>query len=544
MPDTDLITQTAAAGVAGSEDTLELGEALEILREADPSSAISRRCRALLDAKLEVRHPIPPATKRREEKFFTIGTAVYDDYDGLYFTIQAIRLYHPEILDHVEFLVIDNNPTGRCAQPLKDLESWIPNYRYFPYPYGHGPAVRDLIFREAVGEFVLSIDCHVFFPAGALAGLINYCWGHRDTGDLLQGPLLRDDLTLATHLDPVWREGRIFCGHWGLDPRGSDAGAAPFEIGMMGLGAFACRRGAWPGLNPRLNGFGGEEGYLHERFRRNGARCLCLPFFRWTHRFQRPMGVPYPLTDEDRVRNYLIAYEELGWDPEPVIRHLEKCAGEVKARSLVEPVQAEIASPFHVFDEAWCINLDSQTERWEAALRRFRKVGIASKVRRFAAAATPLNHHIGCALSHRRIIEQARLRNLETVLVFEDDVRFTADAAEVLRLALRELEGFDWQILYLGGCRWEPPVPIPGCQHLLRPKATTCLQSLVYHRSVYDRILDAVPDNAVDVALWLRDNVAIDQFFAFGLDACLLLMEPVIATQPNLMDRETRQFDE
>lgn len=365
------------------EDTLDLAEALEILREADPSSAIYRSCRDLLDAKLEVRPPIPRATKRGEEKFFTIGAAVHDDYDGLYFTIQAIRLYHPEILDHVEFLVIDNNPAGRCAQSLKNLESRVPSYRYVPYPRRQSTALRDLIFREAAGEFVLCIDCHVFFPAGALADLIDYCRRHRDTNDLLQGPLLWDDLKLSTHFDPVWLEGQLFHGSWGLDPRGSDTEAPPFEIGMMGLGAFACRRGAWPGLNPRLNGFGGEEGYLHEKFRRNGARCLCLPFFRWTHRFQRPMGVPYPVTYEDRARNYLITYGELGWDPEPVIRHLEKCVGEEKARSLIEPVQAEISSPFHVFDEAWCINVDSQTDRWQAARRRFQKPGIARKVHRF-----------------------------------------------------------------------------------------------------------------------------------------------------------------
>jgi GR25 family glycosyltransferase involved in LPS biosynthesis len=312
---------------------------------------------------------------------------------------------------------------------------------------------------------------------------------------------------------------------------------------MMGLGAFACRRGAWPGLNPRLNGFGGEEGYLHEKFRRKGARCLCLPFFRWTHRFPRPMGVPYPLTFEDRARNYLITHYELGWDPGPVIRHLEKCVGEEKSRALIEPVQAETSSPFHVFDEAWCINVSSRTDRWEAARRRFQKLGIATKVSRFAAAETPLNHHIGCALSHRRIIEDARRRDLESVLVFEDDVVFTSDTAEVLRLALVELRDLDWQILYLGGCRWEPPVPIPGHKHLVLPQATTCTQSLVYHRSVYGLILEAVPDNAVDVAFWLRDTQAIDQFYAFGLDASLYLVEPVIASQPNLFGRETRIFD-
>ena len=31
----------------------------------------------------------------------------YDDYDGVYFSIQAIRLYNPEIIDDIEFARFD-----------------------------------------------------------------------------------------------------------------------------------------------------------------------------------------------------------------------------------------------------------------------------------------------------------------------------------------------------------------------------------------------------------------------------------------------------
>ena len=45
-------------------------------------------------------------------KKLTIGMATYDDYDGVYFTLQAIRLYHPEILHDVEFLVVSRQCLG------------------------------------------------------------------------------------------------------------------------------------------------------------------------------------------------------------------------------------------------------------------------------------------------------------------------------------------------------------------------------------------------------------------------------------------------
>jgi hypothetical protein len=71
---------------------------------------------------------------------------------------------------------------------------------------------------------------------------------------------------------------------------------------MQGLGVFSCRKAAWLGFNPAFRGFGGEEGYIHEKFRQAGARTLCLPFLRWGHRFGRPAGVPYPVLLNDKVK--------------------------------------------------------------------------------------------------------------------------------------------------------------------------------------------------------------------------------------------------
>lgn len=528
----------------GLVDSLDPKDMLQILQEVDPSSALFERCREKLNGFLEADPQIPKATTQKEPKFLTIGMATHNDYDGCYFTIQAIRLYHPEILSDVEFLLIDNNPAGPCGKALKALEYWAPNYRYVPYRSSQGTAVRDLIFREAAGEFVLCIDCHVFFPAGALARLIEYCRCHPDSNDLLQGPMISDALeTMATHFQPEWSHGMY--GVWGMDDRGKEVESPPFEIPMQGLGVFGCRRQAWPGFNPRLSGFGGEEGYIHEKIRRAGGRNLCLPFLRWMHRFERPMGIPYPAAWESRIRNYLLIYEELSLDPTPVISHFEELLGKEAARPMVEAAQAELAGPFHCFDAIYCINLDRRPDRWEAMQRRFGKLGIMSKVRRLAASDTPVNHHIGCALSHRRIIAEAKQQQLKTVLVFEDDARFSADAADVLALSLRELEGRDWQLLYLGGYRPADSLQsVPGCQHLQIPSYISCTHAIAYHHSVYDAILDSVPDNAIDVAVWVGKHLAIDQFYTMSLQASAFLTNPVIATQGGLLCEGARVFED
>jgi hypothetical protein len=281
-------------------------------------------------------------TPHRPARKLTIGMATYDDYDGVYFTVQALRLYHPEILDDTNFVVIDNHPDGRCAAPLKQLDTLIPNYRYVPTASRSGTAVRDVVFEEADSEFVLCMDCHVFIVSGAIKRLLGYLEANPHTRDLLQGPLLYDDLAkTGSHFHPAWRAGMY--GYWESDPRADDPDGAPFDIPMHGLGLFACRRAAWPGFNPQFRGFGGEEGYIHEKFRRAGGRTLCLPFLRWIHRFNRPLGPPYRNTWDDRIRNYLIGFREIGWPTEPIAEHFRELLGREPADRILATVEAEFA---------------------------------------------------------------------------------------------------------------------------------------------------------------------------------------------------------
>jgi Glycosyl transferase family 2 len=250
----------------------------------------------------------------------TIGMATYNDYDGLYFTLQALRQYHD--LENTELLVVDNYGCPHSRKLVLDIKG-----RYVLASDVIGTAVpRDLIFRLARGDAVLCCDCHVLFAPGVIARLKQFYSDNPDTLDLLQGPLLHDDgMTIFTHQDPSW--DNMMWGIWGADPRGEDPDGEPFEIPIQGLGAFSCRRAAWLGFHPRFRGFGGEEGYIHEKFRRCGRRCLCLPWFRWMHRF--PPGKPaYPMMLEDRARNYIIGHLELELSLEAAIAHFKEFISE------------------------------------------------------------------------------------------------------------------------------------------------------------------------------------------------------------------------
>lgn len=481
---------------------------------------------------------IPVSGEPQRRATLTIGMATADDYDGVYFSIQALRLYHPDAIARCEFLILDNNPDGPCGEALRSLCDQVPACRYLPVTDQRGTAVRDRIFRAARTEYVLCLDCHVMLVPGALDRLLAYFEAHPDTRDLIQGPLLFDGLTsTASQFREEWRAGMY--GVWDHDPSPPLADAEPFEIRLQGLGLFASRRDAWPGFNPDFRGFGGEEGYIHEKYRQRGHRTLCLPGLQWLHRFGRPRGVSYRIQWEDRIRNYLVGWRELGLDTTPVRDHFAAHVGPDIVWRVEQGLKIEASHPFWAFDAVFCINLDAHGHRWQAMQKRFRKLGAEERVRRFPGIETADNHHIGCMLSHRAILELARDSGWQSVLVFEDDVLFRNGALFYLQRSIAELGAVDWKVFYPGYMDWSRRSRgIPGREHLLDGRGVTTAHAVAYHRSMFDELLADLPStieecrNRIEAGDAL-DKWVIDQYLATLYDG-IYLAEPAVATQMNL----------
>lgn len=248
----------------------------------------------------------------------TIGMPSYNNFTEVFFTVQALRMYHD--LTDCEILVVDN-----FGDP--ELEKFIKNQggglvRYEKYLGSTGPAgAKDAVIRLARGEMVMCIDSHVFLIPGALKHIAV-------TDDLVQGPLMYCDLkNFVCDWKPVWR-GHMW-GIWG--DYSSTLPKEPFEIWGCGGGLFVVKKSSWLGFNPKFRGFGGEEGYIHEKYRKAGRKVLCNPNLVWMHMFDRK--IPYPLNLIDRVVNYVIGFKEIGLELKPVEDHFGK---ELFLKALVE----------------------------------------------------------------------------------------------------------------------------------------------------------------------------------------------------------------
>jgi hypothetical protein len=261
----------------------------------------------------------------------TIGMAVHNDFNGVYFTIQALNMYHKDC--DIKIIVVDNKPTSLKGKAVKRfVNNWVHNGEYIPFDEIPGTsATRNLIFSEATTPYVLCIDSHVLLDINSIKSLLEYYDENPNTDNLIQGPLLYDDFKIsATHMRPRWRDNMY--GTWNVNPIVKEG--KPFEIPMHGLGLFSCRKDAWLGFNPNFRGFGGEEGYIHKKYKQAGHKTICLPQLRWGHRFNNN-AIPnsYVNSLDDRFRNYLLGWSELNLSIKPVLEHFK---GSIKPTNVIK----------------------------------------------------------------------------------------------------------------------------------------------------------------------------------------------------------------
>lgn len=484
---------------------LEPAALLDLIARLDPSSRFVREASRLLDRVLVEGAPALPVSPLHlpplaEPRLLTIAM-VAEDFDGVYFSIQAIRLYHPKVANEVQFLVIDPRPDAPQSEALRALGGWIDGYTYWPCRRGDQADLRDFAFRHGSSEFVLVMDPQVLFVPSSLEALVRHLHDHGPDRDLLQGPLLSTDFhPLATHHEPGWSSGR-----WGtaaIDARVQ--GQEPFEIGMQDLGVFVCRRDAWPGINPRLSGAAGLEGYLHEKFRRAGGRTWCLPFLRWQRRNLAPAVRCLDDGVVGSLRDYLVMHDELGLDRRELHAHFGALLGQERTAALA----TEHDHPFDLFDAIYCVDDDMDSRGWWQFHERLSELGMKRAVRRRPSIATPMDPRIGRALSRRTIIEEARWRGLGSVLIIDADATVAPGSLADLR---RHREGSyqtAWRALWWAADGASHRLDASDGSAQLDPLLLVEVPAIAVRCALYERLLQDIPSTPSGVAQWLRRPIA------------------------------------
>lgn len=144
------------------------------------------------------------------------------------------------------------------------------------------------------------------------------------------------------------------------------------------------------------------------------------------------------------------------------------------------------------FDHVYCINLDSRTDRWADCEKEFAKYNLSvERVSAFTPA--DINFSVGVKggeaaliMTHKKILEDAKEKGYNNILVLEDDVEFAEDINE----CLSEIPE-NWDVVYFGGNHYHG-APAKITDKIAIANKTLAMHCVAINSTIYDRMLEKI----------------------------------------------------
>ena len=146
------------------------------------------------------------------------------------------------------------------------------------------------------------------------------------------------------------------------------------------------------------------------------------------------------------------------------------------------------------FPHMKCVNLARRPDKWAECEAEFKKHNL--KVERFDAIdgntikhnGKMMNGAVGNLVGHTRIVEEAKEKGWQSVLIFEDDVAFRDNLNELFNEWVKGVPD-DWDMLYLGGNHNAQRI-ILAAPHVRRINDTYATHAYAIRETVYDLCLE------------------------------------------------------
>lgn len=179
------------------------------------------------------------------------------------------------------------------------------------------------------------------------------------------------------------------------------------------------------------------------------------------------------------------------------------------------------------FDKVFIINLDHRTDRWQQIQQSLDKAGITNYERfsavkpedvpaepHWAATYHHLRKHgyggqittheyalgaLGCKMSHYAVLQLAKERQYQQVLILEDDADFLVSSSqlnEVLHSVQEDLAK-SWHMLYFMG-NHKANMEMVG-KYLVRCHATLTTGAYAVHARIIDRLLQEIRSDPQEI---------------------------------------------
>lgn len=148
------------------------------------------------------------------------------------------------------------------------------------------------------------------------------------------------------------------------------------------------------------------------------------------------------------------------------------------------------------FDRAYVVNLPERTDRKAEMLQELKqaniscaldKVEIFPAIRPADAGEFPSVGAHGCFLSHVSILKQAQQKQLQRILVMEDDLAISSQLKSHQAALVDQLQQTDWGFVYFGHVEEVEPADPPTLKPCTTPLMTTHFYGI--NGKILDRLL-------------------------------------------------------
>lgn len=189
-------------------------------------------------------------------------------------------------------------------------------------------------------------------------------------------------------------------------------------------------------------------------------------------------------------------------------------------------------SKWDYFDRIYCITLAERPDRRRQARQQFDKVGLGDRVEFVRVELHAENSEQGIYESHQRCIAAGLGQGAETILVFEDDIRFQGFTRQRLARCVTFLESSAaWQAFFFGCLvRRSRPTPYPSVlavdyrslahAYALKGSLARQVATKPWHGEPYDAMLASFNEGffAAYPAFAFQSDSASDNHCKKGLD--------------------------
>jgi GR25 family glycosyltransferase involved in LPS biosynthesis len=160
--------------------------------------------------------------------------------------------------------------------------------------------------------------------------------------------------------------------------------------------------------------------------------------------------------------------------------------------------------------EAWYINLDDRPDRKEHMDKELSKYGLENFVQRYSAvkAIERTPHHCvkASGTSHRNLIQYAKDKNLDNILILEDDIFFKEGTFELLEKSLKSLfKRDDWDIYYVSANVFDGTLNLID-ENLMRIHGCYCVHAYIIPSRAYDKMLVYNPEVDPPIDAWITQQ--------------------------------------